>query len=70
MRNRENTNTAIAPTTVEIGAIPAKNVPAKGTFIKANPAKIQASIKKIHLSILFPPFYNHGMYKKGGSACH
>jgi hypothetical protein len=52
----ENITIAKRPITVVIGSKLFKKVPAKGTFNNAKPDKIQATIKRINLSILFPSF--------------
>lgn len=42
-----------------IGSILAKGEPAKGSFISANPARMQAKNKNTNLSMLLPPFNNN-----------
>ena len=59
MRTNEKTKTVSTPTTDVNGAKLAKNVPAKGTSIKAKPDKIAAKNKKIQLFIITPPFTNN-----------
>jgi hypothetical protein len=59
MRTNEKTRIAKIPIKDVIGCIPAKGEPAKGTFISAKPARMQAKNKDTNLSMLFPPFHDN-----------
>jgi hypothetical protein len=56
MRTNEKTRIAKIPIKDVIGWIPAKGEPAKGSFISAKPARMQAKNKNASLSMLIPPF--------------
>lgn len=57
IRTTENTSTLNTPIKVKIDSRLESGVPARSTFISANPAKIADRNKRITRSIHIPPFY-------------